>query len=613
MSNLLLNFGYFVLLEIVFFTTARSLSGHSVFGWIGCGLLMMQQTVFLGAGGLFDCRIDFIAYCLYGVFVCLMLRSKGLREKRWLLSAAGCALLMMSFRFITFSYMLGFCTTLFTALLGVRVLWRRGRRREKAILAQAMWRAGALGLGFLIIGGTLIALNWRFIHDYYVVGHLTGNEKHIRAAEVGVTNLTGHLTYYGQSLWHDHLGTPFLLAWLVLAAVGLAGWMISRRRAATASPRPARLKSVWLVQLLIIFASLFAPWFILTLDESKSGLVANVLVTPATLLVISLVAGLNRPHWTRGKPVPIASLVPSIRWWYAAAAIVLVLGAFNWLDHLTRQGRFSERRSSVEQIGALYDFLGSESAHRGFDAPRIAADVIYDWIIPSTINVTLYERSGQWLKARPSLGTGIFSVTRAETIADLENSDIALVTTFPKIGPYPFYDSMRSLAGEIGAWCDAHLMRTRVFQIDEGQVTVYMRPNVILEGLSGEWITPDGIRLRIPGEVVAWMRANGKKSIILEGAENPAWLPKAPVASAQQLSPDGLPGKVTCPAEFTLPGPGTYRIRVDLGTLLPVVSDSADVVVAVGFAGAYFVPNEVGINEDSRHLIVSGPRAILFE
>ena len=35
LPNLLLNFGYFVLLEIVFFVTARWLAGRTAFGWIG--------------------------------------------------------------------------------------------------------------------------------------------------------------------------------------------------------------------------------------------------------------------------------------------------------------------------------------------------------------------------------------------------------------------------------------------------------------------------------------------------------------------------------------------------------------------------------------------------
>ena len=303
MPDLLLNFGYFALLEGVLFHTVRWLTGRPVLGWVACGLLMMQQTAFVEAGGMFDCRIDFIAYCLYGVFVCLLVRSDGLREKRWLAAAAGGGLLLVSFRFIAFAYLLGFAVTLFTALLGWRLLWR-GRLRDRLVVVQAMRRIAALAGGLVACGGAVIAFNWRYIHDYYVVGHLTGNEKHIRAAEMGVTNLAGHLTYYFASLWSDHLGALFIVAWAVLAAGGVAAGLAGlRREPVPATARPNACRGEWLVQLLTVCASLFAPWFILTLDESKSPVVANVLSVPVTLLLFLLIAAFDRPR-RRGHLAP---------------------------------------------------------------------------------------------------------------------------------------------------------------------------------------------------------------------------------------------------------------------------------------------------------------------
>ena len=575
---------------------------------------MLLQSPFLPSGGMFDCRIDFIACCLYGTFVCLLVRSNGLREGLWLAAAAGCALLLLTFRFVTFAYLLGFCTTLFTLLLGLRLLWR-GRVRGAVILARSMWRTLALGLGVVATGGALIAAHWQAIHDYYVVGHLTGNEKHIRALEAGVTGRTEHLTYYLSSLLHEHLGTTFLVTFLVLLAVGLAVWFGGRQgKRSAASGSPLTHGGAWVVSVCMILAGLFAPWFILTLDESKSPVVANVLDTPTALLLILLLTALvGSPARTPGASAAPAPVRPGNAWWGVAATFVLVFGSINWLTHLTRQGRFSPRRTSVEQIGALYDFLGDESARMGFRAPTISADMIYDWMIPSTINVSLYERSGRWLDARSALGVAIFAVPREQVFAKLEQSDFALISTFSKEGSYPFYDSIRPLGGEIRTWCEAHLLRLRVFAIDGEQVTVYVRPDVPIEGLSGGWITPAGVRLRILNEELAMIRDGSKSALILEGADNAIWLSQAPVASVRLAGPDGLPGSVDCPSEYTRPSPGTYRIRVDLGPLRAAVPSGGDAVVDLHLDGASFVPKEKGVNDDTRVLVVTRPSVIRFE
>ncbi len=610
MSNLLLNFGYFALLEVVFFVTASWLAGRTAVGWIGVGLLLLLQSPFLAAGGMFDCRIDFIACCLYGTFLCLLIRSDGLRERRWVAAAAGCALLLMSFRFITVTYLLGFCMTLGTLLLGVWLPWR-GRAPGAEFVAQSLRRTLVFGAGILALGGVAVAANWKSIHDYYVVGHLTGNERHVRALEMGVSGLAGHLTYYLSSLLHEHLGLVFDVTWLVLAVAGLAAWLGRRPRTGETGPGdPATHGGRWAVPACMVAASLFAPWFILTLDESKSPVVANVLDTPAALLVVLVLARAGRrPARPAGSPAATAPGRSAGPWWAATAALVLILGGINWLTNLTHQGRFSARRTSVEQIGALHDFIGQESARLGFESPVISADMIYDWMVPSTINTALYERTGRWLDARPALGVGIFALTREEVFAKLGRSDFALVSTYPKEGPYPFYDSVRPLAGEIRAWCEAHLMRLRVFRIDSGEVTVYVRPEVALEGLSGEWITPAGVRLRLPSEELGQLRASGKTALVLEGADNLTALPQPPVASARLEGPGGEPGNVDCPAGYTRPAPGTYRIRIDLGAVPP----GADAVVDLRLDGAFFVPKEVGINDDTRHLIVTRPTVTRFE
>ena len=62
------------------------------------------------------------------------------------------------------------------------------------------------------------------------VGHVTGPEKAIRAAQSGTTELLDSLLYYPNSLVFGHLGTQTLALCLFLAAGGLLARLILRRR-----------------------------------------------------------------------------------------------------------------------------------------------------------------------------------------------------------------------------------------------------------------------------------------------------------------------------------------------------------------------------------------------
>lgn len=602
LSALLLNFGYLILLQVVLFHTARWLTGRAALGWAAVGLLMMQLTAFLPAGGMFDCRIDFIVYCLYGIFTCFLVRSDGLRETRWLAAAGGCALLLFCFRFIAFSYLLGFCTTLFTALLALRLGWP-GRRRDKLLVQQAMGRTAFFGVVCTLVGGVVIALNWQAIHDYYVVGHLTGDEKHIRAAEAGITSLGAHLTFYFSALWKKHLGLWFIVAWVVLAAVGFAlGKLRAGEPGRGGSDRPRA------VQFLVIGSSLFAPWFILTLDESKSALVANVFVVPVTLLLLVLLAAFHR----RRQILPDRAGLLHSRVWTAVAVAVLALGAGNWVNRLARAGSYHDPGTGIQNVGKLYDLLGDEAERFGLKTPKFMVDVVMDWAQPVTLNASLFERSGRWLNFGCDLPPTIFAVTREQVRAAMGTSDFILLTDFPKVGTYPFLESMRLLGPEMRAWCDLHLLRVRDFAIRGGQVSLYKRVDAPQpEGLAGGWISPAGIRLRLPREVLEWMRVNGKSSLAMQGNYN-AWLPRPPSARAEVETMDGWPIHLDCAAKFTVADGTRYRLTVNLQKLLTTLPATADVFLNVHLDGSYFVPREAGLNQDERQLIVTGPDAVEY-
>src|ERR1700730_9082890 len=60
----------FCVLQVFAYNTARLVFRDRLYGIIAVGLILAQSTLRYQAGGLYDFRIDFLAYSLYGLWVC---------------------------------------------------------------------------------------------------------------------------------------------------------------------------------------------------------------------------------------------------------------------------------------------------------------------------------------------------------------------------------------------------------------------------------------------------------------------------------------------------------------------------------------------------------------
>ena len=195
----------FCAFQVAAFTAARIVWKSRVYGYITLGLILTQLTPwFQQAGGLFDFRMDFLAYCLYGVWVSVALRSQLFLDPYWSIGCGLIGIFLVLNRFVTLAYLLGVSAGFAIVCAAIAIFWRsdpelafRMRRR--------LWHLGlSTGLLILVVAPILIR-NWESIHGYYVVNHVLGEEKYVRAAQLGIKDLAGHLTYYPKSIFQDHL------------------------------------------------------------------------------------------------------------------------------------------------------------------------------------------------------------------------------------------------------------------------------------------------------------------------------------------------------------------------------------------------------------------------
>src|SRR6202043_1491422 len=111
------------------------------------GRLLFQINPGAWAGGLLDFRINFSAYCLYGIWVCSVIRSHLFLDRRWTIGSGLIAALLVLTRFLTISYLLGGWAGFAAICLSVGLIWR-----VNTDLRHPMWRrVRHLGLFFGIL------------------------------------------------------------------------------------------------------------------------------------------------------------------------------------------------------------------------------------------------------------------------------------------------------------------------------------------------------------------------------------------------------------------------------------------------------------------------------
>jgi hypothetical protein len=274
LGALSLNFAYFALLQCTLAGTLLALGRRWDVALFGVGLLLAATTPFSWPGGMADFRLDFIAFCLFGVFLCLVVRARVFEDWRWSLAAGGAGALLVLFRFLCMVYLGGILGATFL-FLGV-ALWLG--RRDDAVRGRRLRQLGGLAIAAAVLLVLTVPVLWHnrsAIYHYYGVGHVLGPEKLIRAREFGAEGFWARLLYYPRSLVGRHLGTAFLVLGALAGPPALLASWVLRRRVSSPGPVDGRATGLFLA------ACLLVPLAALTLDAGKSPVVGNVLVAPA--------------------------------------------------------------------------------------------------------------------------------------------------------------------------------------------------------------------------------------------------------------------------------------------------------------------------------------------
>lgn len=612
-AMLSLNLLYFVTLQLTLYCTVRTLTRNVGLSWIALACLLSLGTTFYFAGGLYDYRIDFSALCLYGIWTCIVLASAGFRrvERALLVGAVGA--LLVSLRFFTLLYVGAVIAGLFIlALFGA---WRYASVARRRVAATRARNLFICGIVTLVIACPILFGARQRIYDYYGVGHFLGEEKYVRAAEQGVYTLADHLLYYPTNILDVHLGK--LTLWLMGVVIFLSVMAAIFARPSLSKPVLLRLRRYRFEFAALAFA-IIGPIIFLTLDYSKSSVVGGIVVMPVILLVVLLCSALwpHRPltpfedarFRARSGPASSGGLATGVMasrlGWNLpiVPTVVLVVALAGFLFHATASQR-TMSRTDLERITLVNDTIARYVYEGGKPEMKFSTDRVVDYLNLGTIQLYGYERFRRWLPLSPGFGHGSYGIlsTPRETALQLVMGSDVVVLTDPirdRGYPYPMNTTIREYWDELWTWANQNRVLLMSTDIVGVPYRVFVRPSIKLEGGGGDdWILSRGLLIKVDAShLVRW------PFIVLEGDANYEVLggeprPRVVVVDSSGQAREELPAQLRA-------GERRYQVVIDARGLASSTSEPRTIRLTFD---RHFVPKALGINPDTRELVMRFP------
>jgi hypothetical protein len=573
LARLAVNFAGLVVVQAAVFATVFRLWRRRDLAFLAVALLMCMRTPWHDTGGLLDFRIDFMAFSLFGLWVALALRSDTFLGRRGAIACGIVAAVLILHRFIAVVTVAGVSAGF--ALLCLGMAW--ARRGDGAVVSRLLGRVGNLLLSGAVaatVAGPFLTLNFSGIYAYYGIGHILGEERLFRAREQGLTTVMDHLLFYPRSILFSHFGLPFLAVCIVV----LSAFLGLRDRQRPADPGEGRL-----LGLLFCLGAVAGPVIALTCDISKSPVVGGIVGVPAVLTVVVLAAWLGppRPGWLAMVPV----------------ALALSVGGVQTVAQATRQHASWGQRDELGRIADLDLWMMQVARAYGWAKPRLSMDRLHPAFTDAAVSDTGFERTGRLMQFRMEVGNGVGRLDWPEMLNRLSASDFVILTTRPPFAAYPFDLSINEHRDRLNAWVAANMLPIRHEAFAEFDADIYIRPSVRISGASGGWILDGGIDLECDRAVLLRFPVLRLFTPPAPGelAADVAWSAAAETVSG---------GRVPIAVEFERKETGA-RLTMDLASL--AASGPGTVRIHLG-ADRSFVPRELGLSDDGRHLVLQEPK-----
>lgn len=463
---LMINFLYFLLLQIFVLQTVKSITGRYSISFLFLGLLLSVNTPFFWTGGLVDFRIDFIAFCLYGIFTCCVIRSNLFVDKKWSFLAIFFASLLVLTRLIAFTYIFAiFSSLLVYFLVEVYLLKSNHSNTFKVRIKNSL--IAFFILSFLL--SVILYFQWEQIYNYYVVGHLIGNEKAIRAQEAGATNIYRHLMYYPHSLLKNHISSLARTLMGSLLFLGVVSYIYCKFSKKNILNLDKKIKLYdWQEICIFLVISIVFPFFILTTDQSKSPIVIGILLIPCLFIFLLLLLYFfdNFSSILTGR----SSIL-------ILSTIVFSLGLNHFTSFFLKHGKVFYIQNVLE-ISKMYDDIGNYFSKNNSKI-IFSSDKVTDYNQFLTLLANYYERHHILLNGETTkLGGSIFSISKEEAINTLKRSNVFIVNmdSYKDKSPFPFDHDLEKIRPILINIAQTEFLTLNDYYFHGAKYRVYVKP-----------------------------------------------------------------------------------------------------------------------------------------
>ncbi|HLB55912.1 MAG TPA: hypothetical protein VJK30_01080 [Coxiellaceae bacterium] len=411
---LLINFIYFAAMQIFIVSVCKKLLNNFSIPLILLGFLLVVNVPFLVPGGLADFRMDFIAFCLYGIVITCILRSDIFLNKRWAILAAFLTVLLVLTRTITAVYFTGIIFFIFLYLFISYFYYTKDafQKMQSFIrIKNLTWYTSIIA----IMSIPVMWLNRIALYNYYVVGHITGKEKYIRAALSGTTSTWASLTYYPRTLCNYNFSFRAIICYAVLFLAIFVLRFIQKQN--SDSHRLSNNPIHKPITFYFLLVSILFPMIALTADMQKSFLVASVLITPILWILILIFSRMSEKLSASVKQRALPIL---------ATVIVLFACVYQIHAYCSRSKLSPERKYALNQLTKMYLQVGDYAVAHHWSQVKLSVDQVDDRLTNGDLIVIYYEKRKILLNVGTNLGGSIFAVDKKQALQELNASNVVI-------------------------------------------------------------------------------------------------------------------------------------------------------------------------------------------
>lgn len=562
-SLLLPNFIAFFLCEITISGVCVRITKSRYAALIFQGLFLMTEAIFAAVGGIFDYRWDFLAFCVYTIWLAYLLEYLYTNERCPFFCSAATGGILLFIRLNTVLY-LG--SILFIVIIAKLLLCLKGER--KSCLIDWLKYSGVL----LLTGGWYLLINFRNFFNYYFSALFTSSSR--EAWQIHM-NMKDNLLFYPKLLWTALVGKRQMTTIIILCVVAITLLSLSKK---------STIKNKKFVLFTLLLAWI-VPYGILTAMDNKNSAAAMILISSLLLCPIFLLGDVG----DIGRKV-----FPVI-----AFAIVL-MGQGGFLLNMMSSYPYHTKEDAQGYVMAN-DIVAEYMKVNDMDSAEIIFDRLHGNFFPNTIEV--YSRETK--ERSVSITYAINSMKKDylmsqfdddEIVRGLEKADFLVINKYEYTVASNFNTDLileknREL---LKIFAEENMYLVGEVSCGGNELKIYAKPILTVETEWYDWLGQNNtdIDIRNVQEEMTFLVLEGEYGYSL--ADHTVYT----------VNQNGR----SIPAELTTNEAQTkYRIKIDISNC-----DMQHDKIHLTF-GSCFVPQELFESEDNRKLTVCYPSEVYLE